>query len=93
LSVATGVHSIKVARLSCNVYHYMKGSAHYKTGMVEALAWCCVAHNLECLQAYGARNYQLLGVVLQTAILVVLTACIPIALLWIKVHPSTAAAM
>jgi len=36
-------------------------------------------------QAYGARNYRMLGVVLQRALLICCAACVPITLLWLRV--------
>lgn len=35
-----------------------------------------------CPQAYGAKQYKVLGEVLQRALLVCWAACIPVALLW-----------
>lgn len=39
-----------------------------------------------CGQAYGAKNYKALGIVLQRAILICWTCCIPVSLLWSQTH-------
>eukprot|EP00246_Nothoceros_aenigmaticus_P002514 TRINITY_DN13381_c0_g2_i1.p1 TRINITY_DN13381_c0_g2~~TRINITY_DN13381_c0_g2_i1.p1 ORF type:complete len:513 (+),score=52.56 TRINITY_DN13381_c0_g2_i1:243-1781(+) len=39
-----------------------------------------------CSQAYGCENWQLLGLTLQRTILILLTACIPIACLWVNIQ-------
>ncbi|XP_058089392.1 protein DETOXIFICATION 49-like [Magnolia sinica] len=38
-------------------------------------------------QAYGAEQWSLMGHALQRTIMILLTACIPIALLWLKIEP------
>ena len=40
-----------------------------------------------CGQAYGARSYKELGFVLQRALLICWTACVPVAFLWASIQP------
>ncbi|XP_002979778.2 protein DETOXIFICATION 54 [Selaginella moellendorffii] len=39
-----------------------------------------------CAQAFGSKNWKLIGLSLRRTILVLLTACVPISLLWINLH-------
>jgi hypothetical protein len=46
-------------------------------------------HRRHCsLQAFGAKNFSMLGVVLQQATLILWLTCIPIGILWFQVTPS-----
>ena len=45
-----------------------------------------------CAQAWGAREYLLLGTILQRCLLLLALLCIPISLLWLFVEPLLVAA-
>jgi len=50
------------------------------TGLVGALATICS-------QAYGARNYKLLNLTLQRGVAILITACVPLTVLWLFSEP------
>lgn len=39
------------------------------------------------VQAFGAKNYKMLGTVLQRAILIGWLACLPVSMLWLHIQP------
>lgn len=55
----------------------VEGSLALQTGLSTGLETLCG-------QAYGAKNYHLLGVYVQAAILVLVAFCVPISILWLN---------
>lgn len=42
---------------------------------------------MDCAQAFGAKNYKMLGTVLQRAVLIGWVACVPVSVLWLNMEP------
>lgn len=55
--------------------------------MLTHIPTCSLPLPCSLTQAYGARNYKMLGLVLQRAMLVLLVCCIPIIALWFNMEP------
>ncbi|ELR21350.1 MATE efflux family subfamily protein [Acanthamoeba castellanii str. Neff] len=53
------------------------------TGLSVGIGLLCAIDTL-CSQAYGARNYRKVGLIVQRAILIVTLACVPFAAIWLS---------